>query len=70
MYKRKAQESFELILNERKAILRTEIKKNTVKAALDRLLFRWKGLEVESLESREYETVLEAQKIKLSLSLL
>ena len=65
-----AQESFERILNERKAILRSEIKKNTVKEALERLLFRWKGLEVETLESRDYESVLEAQKIVLNLFLI
>ena len=65
-----AQETFEHILNERKAILRSEIKKDTVKEALERLFFRWKGLEVETLESRDYESVLEAQKIVLNLSLI
>lgn len=65
-----ALERFEQILNERKAILRPDIKKCTVKEALGRLLFRWKGLDVETLESREYETVFEAQKIVLNLSLI
>jgi hypothetical protein len=67
---KEAQESFEQILNERKSILRPEIKLNTVKEALERLLCRWKGFKVETLEPREYESVLEAQKIVLNISLI
>lgn len=65
-----AQELFQQILNERKAILRPDIKKESVEEALERLLVHWKGLQVETLESRDYESALEAQKIVLSLFLI
>lgn len=70
VFLRESQASLEKILNERKAILRPDVTKVTVRDALIKLLVLWKDLQVEYLESREYESVLEAQKIVFTLLLI
>lgn len=66
----KAQTSLQTILNERKSILRPDITKEAVKEALDRLIYIWKDLQVETFETKDFEQALECQKIFLTLSLV
>lgn len=58
------------ILDERKAVLRQNVSKSTVKKALEELLPYWKDLSVDSVKSSNYETILEAEKIFLTLTLI
>lgn len=58
------------ILDERKAFLHQNVTKRTVKKALEELLAYWKDLSVDLVESSDYETILEAEKIFLTLTLI
>ena len=65
-----AKEALAGILNERKAILREEVLKSTVKGALEGLLPYWQDLSGDTFEASDYESILEAEKIFLSLTLI
>ena len=66
-----SQDTLHSILNERKSILHTDVKKGTAREALTKVLSYWKDdFRPETLESKEYEEALEAQKNVLSLSLI
>ena len=57
-------------MDERKAFLHQNVTKRTVKKALEELLAYWKDLSVDLVESSDYETILEAEKIFLTLTLI
>lgn len=58
------------VLNERKASLPNEVCKSTVKRGLEELMPYWNDFSADNFESTDYESVLEAERIFLTLTLI